>query len=77
MVQLVEVQVESAALVRFSVVLAVVLVRLVALASVHVFAPAPAPEPKKRLSVKQKIAEKEAMKQNNTVSSNAQVAINK
>lgn len=40
-------------------------------------APAPAPEPKKRLSVKQKIAEKEAMKQNNTVSSNAQVAINK
>ena len=39
--------------------------------------PAPAPEPKKRLSVKQKIAEKEAMKQNNTVSSNAQVAINK
>ena len=40
-------------------------------------APAPAPEPKKRLSVKQKIAEKEAMKQNNTVSSDAQAAINK
>ena len=29
-------------------------------------APAPAPEPKKRMSVKQKIAEKEAMRQNDT-----------
>ena len=29
-------------------------------------APAPAPEPKKRMSVKRKIAEKEAMRQNDT-----------